>query len=57
MTDKLKYGMMITTADISPSCLLPGETLVKVIDRNNRLLSILSYDPVQHGFTYCCSFV
>ena len=57
LTDKLKYGMMITTADVSPSCLLPGENLVKIIDGNNRLLSILSYDPVQHGFTYCCSFV
>ena len=57
LTDKLKYGMMITTADVSPSCLLPGENLVKIIDENNRLLSILSYDPVQHGFTYCCSFV
>jgi tRNA pseudouridine55 synthase len=57
LTDKLKYGMMITTADVPPSCLLPGENLVKIIDGNNRLLSILSYDPVQHGFTYCCSFV
>jgi tRNA pseudouridine55 synthase len=57
LTDKLKYGMMITAADISPSCLLPGESLVKIIDGNNRLLSILNYDPVQHGFTYCCSFV
>ncbi len=57
LTDKLKYGMMITTADVSPSCLLPGETLIKIIDGNNRLVSILSYDPVQHGFTYCCSFV
>ena len=57
LTDKIKYGMMITTADVPPSCLLPGENLVKIIDGNNRLLSILSYDPVQHGFTYCCSFV
>ena len=57
LTDKIKYGMMITAADVSPSCLLPGENLVKIIDGNNRLLSILSYDPVQHGFTYCCSFV
>lgn len=56
LTDKIKYGMMITTTDVSPSCLLPGETMVKIIDGNNRLLSILSYDPVQHGFTYCCSF-
>jgi tRNA pseudouridine55 synthase len=56
LTDKLKYGMMITIADVSPSCLLPGENLVKIIDGNNRLLSILSYDPGQHGFTYCCSF-
>jgi tRNA pseudouridine55 synthase len=56
LTDKLKYGMMITAADVSPSCLLPGENLVKIIDGNNRLLSILSYNPVQHGFTYCCSF-
>ena len=57
LTDKLKYGMMITTADVSPSCLLAGENLIKIIDGNNRLLSILSYDPVQQGFTYCCSFV
>ena len=57
LTDKLKYGMMITIADVSPSCLLPGENLVKIIDENNRLLSILCYDPVQHGFMYCCSFV
>ncbi|MBI5588898.1 MAG: tRNA pseudouridine(55) synthase TruB [Deltaproteobacteria bacterium] len=57
LTDKLKYGMMITTADVPPSCLLPGENLVKIIDGNNRLLSILSHDPVQHGFTYCCSFM
>lgn len=56
LTDKIKYGMMITTTDVSPSCLLPGDTMVKIIDGNNRLLSILSYDPVQHGFTYCCSF-
>ncbi len=57
LTDKLKYGMMITIADVPSSCLLPGENLVKIIDENNRLLSILSYDPVQNGFTYCCSFV
>ncbi len=56
LTDKIKYGMMITAADVPPSCLLPGETLVKIIDGNNRLLSILSYDPVRDGFTYCCSF-
>ena len=57
LTDKLKYGRMVTIADVSPSCLLPGENLVKIIDENNRLLSILCYDPVQHGFMYCCSFV
>ena len=57
LTDKIKYGMMITIADVPSSCLLPGENLVKIIDENNRLLSILSYDPVQNGFTYCCSFV
>ena len=57
LTDKLKYGMMITIADVPSSCLLPGENLVKIIDENNRLMSILSYDPVQNGFTYCCSFV
>jgi tRNA pseudouridine55 synthase len=57
LTDKLKYGMMITAADVPLSCLLPGENLVKIIDGNNHLLSILSYDPIQHGFTYCCSFV
>jgi len=57
LTDKLKYGMMITIAEVPPSCLLAGENLIKIIDGNNRLLSILSYDPVQQGFTYCCSFV
>lgn len=57
LTDKIKYGMMITVADVPPSCLLPGENLVKIIDGNKRLLSILNYDPVQQGFTYCCSFV
>ncbi len=57
LTDKLKCGMMITGADVPPSCLLPGDSLVKVIDGSNRLLSILSYDPVQLVFTYCCSFV
>lgn len=57
LTDKLKYGMMITAADVPPSCLFPGENLVKIIDGNNRLLSILNYDPVQFGYTYCCSFV
>ncbi len=57
LTDKIKYGMMITTADVPSSCLLPGENMVKIIDENNRLLSILSYDPVQNVFTYCCSFV
>ncbi len=56
LTDKIKYGMMITVADVPPSCLLPGENLVKILDESNRLLSILSYDPVQHGFGYCCSF-
>jgi tRNA pseudouridine55 synthase len=57
LTDKLKYGMMITTTDVPPSCFLSGENLVKIIDGNDHLLSILSYDRVQHGFTYCCSFV
>jgi tRNA pseudouridine55 synthase len=57
LTDKIKCGMMITAADVPSSCLLSGENLVKIIDGNNRLLSILSRDPVQHGFTYCCSFV
>jgi tRNA pseudouridine55 synthase len=57
LTDKIKYGMMITVADVPPSCLLPGENLVKIIDGNKRLLSILSYDPVQQRYTYCCSFV
>ena len=57
LTDKIRYGMMITIADVPSSCFLPGENLVKIIDANNRLLSILSYDPVQNGFTYCCSFV
>jgi tRNA pseudouridine55 synthase len=57
LTDKIKYGMMITVADVPPSCILPGENLVKIIDGNNRLLSILNYDPVQQRFTYCCSFV
>ena len=57
LTDKIKYGMMITASDIPPDCLLPGENLVKIIDGNNRLLSILSYDPLQRGFTYCCSFM
>lgn len=57
LTDKLKYGMVITTMDVPPSCFLSGENLVKIIDGNDQLLSILSYDRVQHGFTYCCSFV
>jgi tRNA pseudouridine55 synthase len=57
LTDKIKCGMMITAADVPSSCLFSGESLVKIIDGNNRLLSILGYDPVQHGFTYCCSFV
>lgn len=57
LTDKLKYGIMITAADVPPSCFLSGENLVKIIDGNNHLLSILSYNLVQHGFTYCCSFV
>jgi tRNA pseudouridine55 synthase len=57
LTDKIKCGMMITGADVPSSCLTPGKNLVKIVDENNRLLSILSYDPVQHGFTYCCSFV
>lgn len=57
LTDKIKYGMMITTADVPPSCLFPGENLVKIIGESDCLLSILNYDPVQHGFTYCCSFV
>ncbi len=56
LTDKIKYGMMITSADIAPPSHLSGENFVKVIDGNNRLLSILSYDPVQDGFAYCCSF-
>jgi tRNA pseudouridine55 synthase len=56
LTDKIKYGMMISTADVPPSCLLSGENLVKIIDGKRRLLSILSYDPVQQGFAYCCSF-
>ncbi len=57
LTDKIKCGMMITEADVPSSCLFSGENLVKIIDGNNRLLSILNYDPVRHGFTYCCSFV
>jgi len=57
LTDKIKCGMIITEADVSSSCRLSGENLVKIIDGNNRLLSILNYDPVQNGFTYCCSFV
>lgn len=56
LTDKIKYGMMITAADVPPHFFLPGENLVKIIDGNNCLLSILSYDPVQNGFRYCCSF-
>jgi len=57
LTDKIKCGMMITEADVPSSCHFSGEKQVKIVDGNNRLLSILSYDPVQHGFTYCCSFV
>ena len=56
LTDKIKYGMMITTADVPRARLLPGENLVKILDGNNRLLSILIYDPVQDEFGYCCSF-
>ena len=57
LTDKIKCGMMITEADVPCSCLFPEAKLVKIIDGNNRLLSILNYDPVLQGFTYCCSFV
>ncbi len=57
LTDKIKCGMMITAADVPPSFLCQGRDQVKIIDGNNRLLSILSYDPDKHGFGYCCSFV
>ena len=56
LTDKIKYGMMITIDDVPSSCPFPGNNRVKIVDGNNRLLSILDYDPVQRLFTYCCSF-
>lgn len=56
LTDKIKYGMIITKADVPPPENLPDGGPVKIVDGNGRLLSLLSYDPALGRFSYCCSF-
>jgi tRNA pseudouridine55 synthase len=56
LTDKIKYGMMVSTDDMPATVLPPDNHRVKIVDGNNRLLSILSFDPAQNRYTYCCSF-
>jgi tRNA pseudouridine55 synthase len=56
LTDKIKYGMMISMNDVPSTVLSPDDHQVKIVDGNNRLLSILSYDPARNDYSYCCSF-
>lgn len=57
LTDKIKYGIMIKSEDIPLSSLFTEEKLLKIVDENNSLLSVLRYDPFECSFKYCCSFM
>ena len=56
LTDKLKYGMIITDTDIPAAVMTAGSSFLKVLDDSNRLLSVLCYEPLSQRYTYCCSF-
>lgn len=56
LTDKIKYGIMITSNDMPSTTLSPDNRWIKIVDGNSRLLSILSFDPARNRYDYCCSF-
>ena len=55
LTDRIKYGMMLTTEDVPVSKISP-EKMIKIIDDYGQLLAILEYDAVRERYLYCCSF-
>ena len=57
LTDRLKYGMIITDADIPVSVPAPETRFIKILDDDTRLLSVLCHDPLHQRYMYCCSFM
>lgn len=56
LTAKIKYGKIITYADIWPGQAGLVHNYIKIIGKSNRLLAILTADPQKREFRYCCVF-
>ncbi|MGD9971886.1 MAG: tRNA pseudouridine(55) synthase TruB [Desulfatirhabdiaceae bacterium] len=53
LTDKLRYGNILTGADLPDSG--NRSQLMKIVDSNLNLLAVLRYDPIRDRFEYACN--
>jgi len=56
LTEKIKYGKIITKRDFMPKHLENSAKFIKIVDNNNDLLAVLSYQKKNNKYGYCCVF-
>lgn len=56
LTEKIKYGRIITYGDVKPQDGRGESGYVKVVDPQRRLLAILRAVPERRVYKYCCVF-
>jgi tRNA pseudouridine55 synthase len=56
MASKIKHGMQLTDIDFSGRPWASEEGLIKVVDRNGRLLAVIGESAEPGRYNYCCVF-
>jgi len=56
LTEKIKHGKTITTADFMPKPVPNPEGFIKIVNPNNELLTVLNFQKESDKFKYCSVF-
>lgn len=56
LAERISYGKNIALSDIKTDIESAGSPFVKIIDERNQLLAVLSPDPDNGRYNYCCVF-
>ncbi|QTA78645.1 tRNA pseudouridine synthase B [Desulfonema limicola] len=57
LTEKIMYGRTIFHKDIKPCVEDLSDNHLRVVDKNNRLLAVLSHKKNSDSYNYCCVFI
>ena len=56
MTKKIKHGIILTTKDFMPRNKDNLKNFIKIVDKNNNLVTVLKINKDSNGYNYCCVF-